>query len=400
MTQLLRGAPRDFQKLGSISALAGIDWAKIPTYYFDVSRFDFPLTDTEFNTRFGTTIPVFNVDGEPDPNRDSNAAVGSGVNEPFVALGTGVVAIGESEAFALHGASFVRGTATIATPATLVSGASSNESYTGVVDLQQSAAGGRHAVLWWGAPTWRFIEKFFEAYRLQITMGNRFEIVNESLLDVGMTPTPAEFVGTSDSRIATTPFIRQVNDVLREKSASQLFVPANNFLITDNNENTTSHSLPPADSGVTYGHPRIIGLANRFYCFDTPILFLPGMRFAVSFQRAQNEDSFGALRRTSTVNAATYDNTLTGSIAGLANGAEITTIPGGSVTLGIVFKGFALHPKAVIEYLTKHVVKNTMTACMYENVPYLGQMMKDSSLGMSSEVSNLLGLLPKSVSWK
>lgn len=352
---------REFTKLGDLNLAKEVGWGKIPTYYYDFRRHRLPLTDDELDANFGPNIPVFTEDST-NPDRQTNAATGDGVNEPFAAMGVGIIAMGEGEAFAINGASVAAPAAEEQTPAIQQIMGATAECYCGAVDLTNAAETTRMATLWWGAPSWRFIEKFFQAYRLQVILGHRFQVVDESLFDVGMTPTPPEFIGASDSRIPTGPFIRATNDVMASKGLDTRFLPAN-----FSSDGETSLCLPPPLAGVTYGHPRIIGLANRIYCFNSPILFLPGMRFEVEFYNNDDVAVFEALRNTVTANCTTADALFTETTE-LGGPCGINcTVPGGQINLGVVFKGFALWPSACVQYASEYLVPNSGMAALYHN---------------------------------
>jgi hypothetical protein len=339
-----------------------VPWVKIPTYYYDYRHLCLPLTTDECEAFFDDgEIPIFMT--STTPNRFTNAAIGSGVNETFLALGAGVIAIGEGQSFTIHGAAVAKPSSSQTAPA--ITGLSLCENYCGAVDLSESEAGASHATFWWGGPTWRVIEKFFQSYRLVIRVIRRFEIVNESLFDVGMTPTPPEFVGASDSFIPTMPFIRATNDIIQardEDPDNVVFMPPNKILGQFSPTQTTeSICLAPPIAPVTWGHPRIIGLANRMYCFGTPILFLPGMTFDVVFQQAA-EVCHPDICEVATIQRQTPDSHFTTGVSGITNCGESFTFPGGSIDLGVVFKGFALWPSAAVKYISSYIMAGSTAA--------------------------------------
>lgn len=400
----LMAEARDFQRLGNIGDLEGMAWAKIPTYYYDFRRLCLPLTAAEVESNFGPNIPVFSLLNQPNPDRQTNIATGGGVNEAFVACAAGIIAMGEGEAFSIHGASLTAPAAQADTPAIpLGPAAVGGECYCGSVNLNgisPADPAARLATFWWGAPTWRFIEKFFQAYRLQVILNARFQVVDESLFDVGMTPVPPEFVGASDSRIPSMPFIRATNDVMAEKALGTRFAPAN--IITDPDD--TSACVPPPLAEVTYGHPRIIGLANRLYCFNQPLLFLPGMRFEVDFYNNDDVEVFKALQNSIQANCTTADENWTETVD--ANGAcgINCTIPGGQISLGVVFKGFALWPSASVQYLSKYLVGGSVAQSLYLSgaggggaaIQYLGGLLNSADLDpeIRKEAQGVLGRVP------
>lgn len=318
------GMPGDFSRIGSLGEL-NMSWAKIPTYYYDVQQHHFPLTENAFSTSFDGTIKVFNEEAAT-PGHQTNAATGSGVNEAFLAYGVGVVAIGEGLAFTQTGA--------------LVP---NTEGETPCFDGCPTDRTTTPATLWWGGAVWDFIENFFQAYRLVVVINNRWLIVDESLFDVGMSPTPPEFVGASSSTVPAMPFIQETNEQPAMLAASKAFIPQNSA--------SGSTCVPPPTAGVTYGHPRIIGLANRLYCFNQPIPYLPGMRFDLSFIPVENDAYFmDAMRRDSVIDL-TKSQPYSGFTENLDCPSSVINVPGGKVSIGLVLKGAALHPRVIPEYI-------------------------------------------------
>ena len=402
----LKGSQQDFGKLGNISVLEHVQWSKIPTYYYDFRRFDLPLTDLEANREFGRNIQIFDNQGmDPGDARQTNAAIGTGVNEPFVALGTGIIAMGEGEGFTINGACVPDpGGQDNPTPfmSTLVNIA---DCYCGAVDLNDQPDTTRLATLWWGAPTWRFIEKFFQAYRLQITVNARFQLVDESLFDVGMAPLPPEFVGASDSRIPAMPFVNAVNNTMIQKDIGQQFVPANSTIFNIPDVITLSACLPPPLAEVTYGHPRIIGMANRIYCFNQPLVMVPGLRWEVDFFNVEDISVYTALRNSVTINTTTisdrFNSTVATPFGDINNCAINCTVPGGAISLGVVFKGYALYPSAVVDYFSNYLVPNTVYAnTSTEAGTYLSGLLasKDYPLDTRNRIAGNLGMTPDQVS--
>lgn len=377
--QTFRSTPAELNAVASLGEVLGqggspaVGWAKIPTYYYDVSQYRFPMTLTEFQSAFGGTVPVFDS-SQPTPGNQSNAATGDGVNAPFLALGVGIVAIGEGEAFSVPGALITRPAAPATTPCfdgCVPTGGISNAGGSGT-DTEA-----RNATLWWGGPTWRFIEKMFQAYRLQVAINRRFLVVDESLFDVGMAPVPPEFVGAGDSLIPVHPSMRQTNDVMREKSIDKIF-------IAQNQAGTLCVGSPTAN--VTYGHPRIIGLANRIYCFNKALPILPGMRFDTSFVRVENDLAVGgflsSMQRDAVLDvesAQTPDQDLLEGLTSTCSGYSSSfTVPGGTVSFGLVFKGFELHPDACVDYVARYMMPDSIEMRMLQGNSYLAGLISQS----------------------
>lgn len=373
---------RDFGKIGNIGAIDKMGWAKIPTYYYDVSQIQMPMTTADFQTKYSGTVPLFN-EISAQSGRQTNAETGSGVNEPFLAFGVGVVAIAEGFSFTVPGA--------------LVDIDRANgEACIPQVDGCEGDEGGtaRNATLYWGGPGWNFINNFFQRYRLQMLVNRRFQLVDESLFDVGMVPVPPEFVGASDSLIPAMPYIRATNDVLKSKSISKAF-------LAQNIAGTVCTGAPTA--GVTYGHTRIHGLANRLYCFNQPIPILPGMRFDVNFTPIENDISFlAAMQREAVLDPSTPTSPdadySTDTICNTGITGSAFNVPGGTLSLGLVFKGTALQPRACVEYVTDYMVAGSAMASMVYGLSggYLGSLLNIPGMremAGDNRIGKLAGLL-------
>lgn len=369
------GLPHDFSRISSMEQ-TNINWARIPTYYYDVQQTHFPLTAAEFKAKFSGTIKIFDTSAEIEGHQ-TNAATGSGVNEPFLAYGVGVVAIGEGLGFTTTGA--------VVSPPTEGSGhtpcfngceiESLDEGPTQVPDL---------GTLWWGGAVWDFIENFFQAYRLVIVVNNRWMILDESLFDVGMSPTPPEFVGASSSQAPVMPFVQKTNEIMFDKFG-KIFLPQNTA--------TGSSCVPAPTAGVTYGHPRIIGLANRLFCFNQAIPMLPGMRFDMQFVTVENGGYFQeAMERSSVLDLTKntpWSHLNSGPSACPTPG--VLNIPGGKVSIGLVLKGMALHPRSVVEYVNSDAISNTTLKMMENNGFLFGLAQQLAATGALK--GNLAGLV-------
>jgi hypothetical protein len=344
--------PREFQAISSLGQIDKMGWAKLATYYYDVTQFRFPLTPAEFEANFQGIRRVFSLlDPQAQEGRQTNTAVGSGVNEIFVAVGAGIVAMGEDVNTTFSGIAMDRPAATQCTPLVPDLCVTRNRAVAG--DL---GVGARDATLWFGGPTWRFIDKMFNHYRLQIYANRRFQMVDESLFDVGMVPAPPEFIGASDSNVPMLPFIREVNDVMSDKDINKIFLQ---FATNGPGSGCGGPDIAPA----TWGHPRIAGLANRLYCFNTPLVMLPGMQFDVELVPVENDicnlNDMEAASVLDTATPTTQDAILTENFCnatGQNDGfASQYTIQGGCLHIGVVLKGFSLQPQACIEYLLDYV---------------------------------------------
>jgi hypothetical protein len=350
-----------------------LPWIKIPTYYYDYKQVQLPLTPDECSSFFDSTIPIFV--NEP-VNEFTNAAVGLRLNEAFLAVGVGVIAVGEPESFTLSGLAMDTLADGSATPLLQALAVGLTDPFLGAVDTAPGdlpvGVTGVPGTFNWGGPTWKIIDKFIRNYRLQIVLNNRFEVTNESVFDLGMVWTFPANVGTSSSRIAAKPYIQGVNQVLSGKNIGTTFLPANIVI-----ENDLPFCLPPPNPQVSYGHPDVMGVvANRIYSFPQPLLLVPGLRFQMDFIQA-HPDTEPTICDLATVNAGSYAPELTGVIDA-ACGLGGTTIPGGSIHLGLVLKGFALQPSAALHYLQSYLWKGSVIAEALsesqEYSPWLGRL--------------------------
>jgi hypothetical protein len=408
--QSIRVLPQDFSRAGTLQGALDTDWTRIPAYYYDIRQHRLPLTSAEFESDFNaSSLKLFSLSANT-PGHQTNAAEGSSLNEVFLALGVGVVAIGEGEAFALQGSFLDRPSASQPTP-----------SIAGYCDPDHAACGSglvavgyesKNAVLWYGGPTQRFIEKFFQAYRLNVHINRRFLLVDEALSDVGMVPTPPEFVGASDSELSCMPFIQEVNAVMTAKGVGSVFLPRNTGIGLGSENLSSTIQAPPPMAGVTYGHNRVMGLANRIFCFTQPIMFCPGLRFDVSMVPIENDVSFvSQMRAMSTLNTSnpTADpiftdeigipgmeggfDAVTGLAAPNANselGSSVITVPGGTVTIGLVLKGFALQPRAALEYLANYACGGVLSG-MYAGNSFVSELLA------GYPIQQLAGISPQAI---
>lgn len=386
----IKASARDFGRIGDIDELrqklgepGGV--SELPTYYYDYRRLCLPLTADEVSSEFGKNIKLFETNESAQNNRQTNAETGAGVNEGFLACGAGVLAFGEGFSFSTYGVHVSTDAIGTSVPSLSTVPDVEKDCYCGAVNLLTATAPNAMASLWWGGPTWMFIEKFFQAYRLQININRRFQILDESLLDLGMTPVPPKFIGASDSTIQPMPFIRATNDILAAKGETVRFLPPNKLTgvippnTTEGNELGTLTETPisPPLVGVTYGHPWIAGASNKLYCFNNPILFVPGMRFDISFVNIEDASVYEALTNNITIGClqpvAGVDGAVTGE-GGLGDNAATTcVVPGGCVSLGTVFKGVGLQSQTCIQYLLGHYSGGVYKE-MYQSLGVLQQL--------------------------
>lgn len=363
--QAYKALPLDFNTVagggagGFLGQVVNGSWAKLPTYYYDLFRTQAPVPAAEFNSKFGGVVNLFDI-GTQDESRQTNATTGRTVNEIFCAVGASIVAVGEGEAFSVPGASYNRSNL----PERLVDGEAPIVDACGN-DLSSPTVG-TPAVLQWGSPIWTAIEKMFLGYRFQMYT-SRFLLVDELLMDIGMSPSPPEFIGSGDMRVAGMPGVRDTNDVMSAKGIDLVFVPPTPRAATVEEDSCTGAPLVPAMKG----HPRIVGLSNRVYCFNHPICFFPGMTFQANF--VQTEQTLIEQARNSL--GPRFD-----SADALFTSPRSVTIPGGTLHMGLVLKGFALQPQAALDYLTSYLPRLSGSwSELYAGNPVLGNIIRNAS---------------------
>lgn len=374
--QSYRATPEDFNKIGSLQQVRDNGWAKIPTALYQVQQYQFPLTPSEFDSGFGGSIPFFTTQqNQGCPGMQTNAGLGASTFEPFLAMGVGIVAIGESKSFTMPGQLCDRGIiGSGAGGACTPGGLGAGGTPAACPEIGPCAADDPccdNAALYWGGSTWQFIANFFQAYRLNVILNGRFLIVNESLFDVGMAPVPACFDGFGDSLVPAMPYIREVNDVLSGKGCSKVFLP----------QNVVGGSLcigaPTANAA--YGCVKILGLSNKVWCFNYPILFLPGWPINTTLVSVENDCCFKpAMRRNSVLDCGGSAPTPDASIP--SGNCAAWTVPGGCLSLGLILKGYGLQPAACVDYLTNMVPPGSALESLYIGNPYISSLMSNPAL--------------------
>ncbi len=354
----LRGNPLEFNRWGgTVGQAAQTPLSKLRAYYYFVEQLQFPLTPAEFSSKFASSIPLFVDNASSCPGRQTNASFAAGTNEPFVVLGVGVVAIGKGFAFSL--------------PGRMVAAPASGDSVPTVEGCPST--GQRDAVLDYGGSHWRFIEAFFNAYRLQMAVWRRYLVVDESLFDVGMVGDAPEFIGSGNALINAAPFVRETNDVLASKGCDLRFLP-------ENHAGTQCIGAPTAD--VMYGHNAIRGIGNRIFCLNQPVVYLPGMRFDLQFTAVENDCVFlPDMERASvlecgspTLPDANYEDRYVNA----SGFPGVYNVPGGALSLGVVLSGYALTPTACLDYMLS-VSPGSIQAQMLAGNPFGNELVRKAA---------------------
>lgn len=325
--------------------------AKLTARLYDNEQFQLPLTPNEFNAKFPGTKRVFLIENDEEcPGRQTNLSKGATVESPFLMNGFGILGTAEGQGFALPGVMKNNPEPATSPNTPCVTGCSE--------DLTE-----HNAVLAWGYPTWNIIEKFFQAYRVQMYIGRHFQIFEEAAHVMGLVGATMEFIGAGHSMISVMGFVRDTNDVLVAKECGKQFIPQN--------ATTGSDCVPAPTADVIWGSQHTRGISNRCYPLPFPILWLPGMTLDVRFVQVEGDCCFlPAMRRDAVLDCAnpTKPSSLYADplACGVGNSA-VFTVPGGCFTLGAVLAGWDITPLACIEYLAG-VLPGTALELMYQNV--------------------------------
>lgn len=358
-SKTINAGPVDFNQLGRFGEAVDGSWAKLPTYYYDLQRTQAPLNPDSFDEQYGSTVALF-ADGSQSNARQTNAATGRTVTEMFCAVGASIVAVGEGEAFSVPGA-------VVPLPANNDTDIPAINSCVGSGAPEEDHD---NAVFQFGSPIWTAIEKMFLGYRF-IMQSSRFILVDELLMDIGMSPAPPEFIGSGDMLVSGMPAVRDANQVLIDSQQAIQFIPQNVQTVEDDSLGCVGAPLVPAMKG----HPRIVGMSKRVFCFNHPICFFPGMTFQASFVQTDAtliQQARNSLSVRNDTPGPRYSNTIAGG-GGLRG--NVVTVPGGTLHMGLILKGFALQPKAALDYLTSYLPRlSGAWSDMYANNTHLGNL--------------------------
>jgi hypothetical protein len=391
MKQSIKVTPQDVTRISSIGDALAAGWAKVPVFYHYAMQVQLPMTDAEFEALFVKNVRLFLADIQQTcPGIQTNVDIGgAGFNEPFLLLGIGVIAMGEGLSFAQDGEVWP-----IADIETFQTDPVAPRIFACV--REESGTERFPSKLWYGGPTWRLIEKFFQMKRFILRVG-RCEIVNENLFELGMIHTPPSFQGASSSNIPTMCFVRETNDVMIAKKIAFGFLPVNTSVV----ESATgpggslvySNASCAPNAGVTYGHPVIHNLANRIFCLPQPLLVTPDTRVDLEFQTIDNDCCLlPAARRAATLCCETPFYPWPATTVEETSAASCS-VPGGCLTLGIILKGYICLPKAVADYLINYLTCGSAYEQLYANNSYMAGIVRKFGLENQPSLKGLIGSL-------
>lgn len=326
----------EFSRINSLGQARDVSVSRHEDVIYELKQYKFPLTDAEFDSEFGETIPVFAQNQEPEcPGRQISPLLLDGgfeIDDFFWLTGISLAAFGEPKSFTINGG-LINGTPPTAVPC-----------FDGCppADGEPTTLGS----LYWGGPTWQFLYNFLNAYRFRWLI-KRYEFLNVSASTLGITHMGPQFIGAGSSQVPAMPYIQQVNAAMASKSIDLRFIPQN---VAGVDPDDVCVGSPTAD--VVYGAPQLSGSMNRPFCLTNPMLLAPGMHLKMAFEAADGDCCYrDAMRKNATIGSDPfpYEEAVSSTCT-----AGSFTIPGGCVTLGVILQGYVMNDDACWEALTRN----------------------------------------------
>jgi hypothetical protein len=357
----LRMLPEDFSMLGQNETVADVmqkSMQMVPSVVLSEFTVCPPLTDELMDNLFA--FLENNVFGPPVSQTECPGLFTNlqslQVTAPTIICGMCIVATAEGENFCQSGVlvDCPDGGVAVAPPAVLQSGCDGGA---------LASAGQTPAVMHWGGPGWNFIQAFFRAYDVQVSLNQDCLILDVPASDVGMCEIAPTFFGAGDSCMGTMPFIRETNEAGRNNGLDCQFLPPNTLVTTDCAGVCASIDAPPPTAAVTWGHQMFTGRQPKWSRFPRPLLLFPafssvGVEFAPHGNNQAFKDQMRAALVASTKVRGASDNcgqippsecfTTASPTGGVGIGAAHW--PGGKVTIGIRLMGYRVSYAFCIDY--------------------------------------------------
>lgn len=325
----------EFSRINSLGQAQAVSVSRHEDIIYELKQYKFPLTQAEFDSEFGNTIPIF-AENQPTecPGRQISPLLLDGgfeLDDFFWLTGISLAAFGEPKSFTINGGLMTRPAVATATPC--FDGCPPTEGE----PLEQGS-------LYWGGPTWQFLYNFLNAYRFRWLI-KRFEFLNVSASALGITHMGPAFEGAGCSQVPAMPYIQAANAAMADKEIPLIFLPQNSA-----GETPECVGAPTAD--VVYGAPQLNGSLNRPFCLTNPMLLAPGMHLKMAFEAVEGDCCYrdGMQRNAVIPTSGLPDPILT---AGTCE-SSARTIPAGCVTLGVILQGYVMNDDACWEALTRN----------------------------------------------
>jgi hypothetical protein len=398
MTKLFSGLalrqhnPQFLPRLGAsddVVDLLSQDLVKVPATIYRVNELDLPLTSTFAKEFFSSQIAMFaGSESSPVTGISANSIITNASAQPFLLRCVAPYVSVEALGFSANGEAFPIPNAKIDTPA-----------FDGVVPIAgQGQTQLLQAWLEWGVPTWKAVKELFQAYRLQMPLGNTFILFDELVADVGTTDSHNPWSGYGTSQAALPEYVAHVNkrqrDLGNAAEPQSIFLPATVQNIAPFPATPVLAGVPTPLVNAAWGGPCMKGLFGGCYP-SRGILFPPAWPIYLNYIRDQGDSIYHDALITAVTNnpGFTYDANLNGTIAGatISGFAEFVKFVGGKLRVGATLRGANLTPRAVIEWYAMmsgmygSVYSTTMTRDWMDNLPVGGVL----GLGEGERVTGL-----------
>lgn len=338
-----------------------------------------PLDQATFDSLFPCNMNVF---AQTQPDVVTNIADDATIDCQFLLTGVGVMVTLPSRSYTMPGIMVPAGDGTTPTPCN--TGCTTSASQT-------------NAALAYGYPARMAMEAFLASRRVQMYLCRRFQVFDEAARDMGLVTTLAEFIGASSSLYSVMPDVARTNDVLTARGCTKQFIPQNAVSGTSG-----SQCLGAPLAAVTYGSTRMLGVGQKFYRLNTPVLYTQGMKLDFRFICEDGSDCFQQeLQDQLTIDCSTPDrpsSTFTSTLACGVGGAGVFTVPGGCFQFGLVLAGYDIAPACVLEYYNGLPQDSPVAAAYREAGGSVGQNIM-AILAQNPKLRSQLGGLPNIEKW-
>lgn len=340
---------------------------------FDVQNRTFPLTTAEFNDDNGANKNMFSLkEGLIAAGHSTNLSMGATVDAPTLICGVGILAVTEGFGLAVPG--IMVDTPEVAEDTPCSDGCANT--------------GQDNAVFEWGQGGWNYVEKFFSLNRVQMYVCRHYQIFDEWARDLGLAAVTNEYIGAGHALKSIMPLVRDTNDVMTAKGIGKQFIPQN--VVSDGASGSECIGAPTAE--VLWGAQRTPGVANRIFPLSFPLLIVPGMPLQINFAQTEGDEcSLDAMRRDSvldeTAGAVKPSAAFNAALACDVGNADVWTVHGGCISLGLVLASYDVSPVFCLQYLDQMAqmagLGNPALDGIYRNpnvASYLGGLMANQQV--------------------
>lgn len=290
-----------------------------------------PLGQADFDELFPCNKSVF---AQTQSGVITNIADDATIDCSFLLTGVGILVTVPSKNYTLPGIMVPKGTGVEDTPC--------NPGCT-------TSSGQYNAALAYGYPARVAVENFMAGYRVQMYLCRRFQVFDEAARDMGLVTTLAEFQGTGSSLISAMPDVAKTNDTLIARGCNLQFLPQNAV-----SGATGSECFGAPTANVAWGATRMLGVMQKFYRLNSPVLYTQGMKLDFRFICEEGDTCFhDEMQRNLVIdwdNPTKPSSTFAAALACGVGSSAVFTVPGGCFSIGLVLAGYDITDSAVMQY--------------------------------------------------